>query len=345
MSTRDATLDIAKGLAIIAIVAGHVLRGLGNAGIVEKDGAGYLLADRAIYSLHLTVFAVAAGLLVAGAVDRRGVGPYLRHRLATFTWLYVLWSLPLGALQVVFSGSVNHGKDWATVLDLTHPQNHMWFFPWISVCSLAVALWRPWLTRTRAVVAILVSVAVSLVAWGWFGPFIFLQGHGLTAFFVISSCVGLVGFQRARAVLSVPSEAALFLVAGLVWWALMVWTPAAGPTYSKLERTASNIAVSVLATSLGVLAIFALSALLSRLGQASAWLAYVGVHSLEIFLAHTLATAGVRITLSKVGLSDPTLHMLLGTVMGVVVPLVVWAVTKRYLPWLWQAPRALTQKH
>lgn len=343
MSTRDATLDIAKGLAIIAIVAGHVLRGLGNADIVAKDGTGYLLADRAIYSLHLAVFAVAAGLLVAGAVDRRGVGPYLRHRLVTFTWLYVLWSLPLGALQVVFSGSVNHGKDWATVLDLTHPQNHMWFFPWIAVCTLVVALWRPWLTRARAVVAILVSVAVSMVAWGWFGPFIFLQGHGLTAFFVIASCVGLVGFQRARAALSVPSEAGLFLVGGIVWWAMMVWTPAAGPTYSKLERTVPNIALSVLATCVGVLAVFALSALLSRLRRVAGWLAYVGVHSLEIFLAHTLATASIRIALSKAGLADPAVHLVLGTVMGVVVPLVVWAATRRYLPWLWQAPKVLTR--
>ncbi|WP_175954779.1 acyltransferase [Schaalia sp. Marseille-Q2122] len=336
------TLDIAKGLAIIAIVVGHVLRGLGNAGIVAKEGAGYLLADRAIYSFHLAVFAVAAGLLVAGAVDRRGIGPYLRHRLVTFTWLYVLWSLPLGALQVVFSGSVNHEKDWATVLNLSQPQNHMWFFPWIAVCSLVVALWRPWLSRTRTVVAVLISVVVSLAAWGWFGPVIFLQGHGLTAFFVIAACVGLTGFQRVRGRLSMWHELPVFLAATMAWLLLVVMTPAAGPTYSKLERTVPNISVSVLATCLGVLAVFALSALLSRLRVVSEWLAYVGLHSLEIFLAHTLATAGVRIALSKIGLTDPMLHLLLGTMTGVVVPLALWLLTRRYLPWLWQAPKALT---
>lgn len=343
MSTRDATLDIAKGLAIIAIVVGHVLRGLGNAGIVAKDGGGYLLADRAIYSFHLAVFAVAAGLLVAGAVDRRSVGPYLRHRLVTFTWLYVLWSLPLGALQVVFSGSVNHGKDWATVLNLSQPQNHMWFFPWIAVCSLVVALWRPWLTRARAACAVLVSVALSLAAWGWFGPVIFLQGHGLTAFFVIAACVGLSAFQRLRGRLGVWHELPVFLTATVAWLLLMAMTPAAGPTYSKLERTVPNIAVSVLATCLGVVAVVAASALLSRVTVVAESLAYVGVHSLEIFLAHTLATAGVRIALSKIGLTDPMLHLLLGTIAGVVVPLALWLLTRRYLPWLWQAPKVLTQ--
>ena len=272
-----------------------------------------------------------------------GVGPYLRHRLVTFTWLYVLWSLPLGTLQVVFSGSVNHGKDWATVLNVSQPQNHMWFFPWIAVCSLLVALWRPWLTRTRAVLAVIVSVALSLVAWGWFGPVIFLQGHGLTAFFVVAACVGLPTFQRACGRRGVSQELPVFLAATVAWLCLIVLTPAAGPTYSKLERTVPHIAVSVVATCLGIVAVFAASTLLSRVKVASEWLAYVGVHSLEIFLAHTLATASVRIMLSRLGLSDPTLHLIVGTAAGIVVPLVLWVLTTRYLPWLWQAPHALAQ--
>lgn len=88
-SGRDTTVDIARGLAIVLIVYGHVLVGLVLPGLVAPDDP---LRDTlpVIYLFHLVVFAFTAGLFLAKGVDRRGVRPYLRTRLATLGWLYLL---------------------------------------------------------------------------------------------------------------------------------------------------------------------------------------------------------------------------------------------------------------
>jgi fucose 4-O-acetylase-like acetyltransferase len=61
---RDPTVDIAKGIAIIAIVLGQVLRGLSSAGILDAKTVQYQLVDRSLYMFHLSVFALLAGLFV-----------------------------------------------------------------------------------------------------------------------------------------------------------------------------------------------------------------------------------------------------------------------------------------
>lgn len=92
---RDRSIDAARGLAILLIVFGHVLVGLVLAGIVSWDHPVRRTLP-VIYLFHLTVFAFVAGIFVPRAVERNGVGPYLVTRLATFGWLYVLWSLVKG---------------------------------------------------------------------------------------------------------------------------------------------------------------------------------------------------------------------------------------------------------
>ncbi len=343
MKGRDATLDIAKGLAIIAIVAGHVLRGIGNAGLLDKESAVYLISDRAIYSLHLAVFAVAAGLVVSGAIERRGSVQYARQRLADFAWLYVVWSLLQGSLQVLMASAVNHGQDWASVLNLAEPKNHMWFFPWIAVCSLVVAWARPWTSAPRAWLWGLSSVALSVGVWGLFGPYLFLQGHGLTALFMLAAIWTLPRFQSFMAHLGTGTRLAVALGSGAVWAALMMWTPAAGPTYSKLVRTPVNVALSVVAVVCGIVAVLLLSALLAQLTRGVEWLAGLGRNSLQIFLAHVLALAGTRIVLVKLGISSPLVHLAVGTLAGVVGSLLLWQFTKTWLPWLWRAPTFLSR--
>ncbi|WP_026460540.1 acyltransferase family protein [Schaalia suimastitidis] len=345
MKHRDSSLDIAKGIAIIAIVAGHVVRGIGNAGLVSKDAVGYLLVDRAIYSFHLAVFALAAGFVVKNAVEKRGATSYTRRRLADFAWLYILWSLLQGSLQVLLAGSVNNGQSWASVFDLIHPDSHMWFFPWIALCCTFVAFTRPWVSPMRAVIIGGGALVLSVAVWGLFGPVIFLQGHGLSGYFVVATIISLGTYQYVRSRCSIGVEATVGLVAGGAWLTLMVYTPAAGPTYSKLVRTAPNIAVSVLATTLGVVAVLAVSALLSRFEATAKPLAYVGRYSLQIFLAHVLAMAATRIVLVKLGVTDVTVHVVLGTAVGTLVPLVLWHLTKVALPWLWRAPFALSGGH
>ena len=196
---RDGSVDVARGLAITGIAFGHVLRGVRSAGLVDGGSSAYLAADRAVYMVHVALFAAAAGLMVEAALARRGPVRYLRARLGDFAWVYVLWSVVQGLMQYALAGSVNSERTLGSVFALWRPANQMWFLPWIMVMTVLVTAAQPWRSRLRGLCSLLGAAALSIGCWGLFGPCIFLQGLGLSVFFFAAATVTLAGYARARA--------------------------------------------------------------------------------------------------------------------------------------------------
>lgn len=60
------------------------------------------------------------------------------------------------------------------------------------------------------------------------------------------------------------------------------------------------------------------------------WLARLGQASLAIYVMHVLAGSGARIVLQKLlGITSVSLHLLVGTVLGIVLPLLALRVFER----------------
>ncbi|WP_022867622.1 acyltransferase family protein [Schaalia vaccimaxillae] len=341
MPARDHSIDIARGIAIIAIVFGHVLRGVKNASLVAADAPWYLVVDRATYMIHLAIFAMAAGLMVHSSVQRRGSGPYLRDRLADFAWVYVIWSVLQGSLQYVLADAVNNGRSLQSVLTLWVPTNQMWFLPWIAVMSVFAVVARPWLSSTRTWVFLVVSAAISIASWGVFGPFIFAQGLGLTFFYGIGVTVGLSGYAQIRERLTPVLTWLGATACGLVYLTMAIFAQASAPTTTQFDRSPSTVALGVVCATAGVVAVFLASILVKPAGPVARLLAYLGRQSMVIFLAHTMALAAVRIVLMRLGFDSAALHLVLGTLGGVAGSLVAWWATRQRLPVLWSAPARL----
>jgi hypothetical protein len=57
----------------------------------------------------------------------------------------------------------------------------------------------------------------------------------------------------------------------------------------------------------------------------------LGVYSLEIYVAHTIASAGIRIALQKgLKVQDVNVHIILGTVGGLLLPLILNSLCRRF---------------
>jgi len=73
----------------------------------------------------------------------------------------------------------------------------------------------------------------------------------------------------------------------------------------------------------GIGAVVALALLLNKLNIDAA-IRFLGRHSLEIYLVHTIGSAAVRIALIKLAyVSDPASHLVLGTLAGLFLPIAV----------------------
>lgn len=342
MGQRDTSVDIAKGVAIVAIVVGHVLRGLRSAGMVDNDATWFVTTDRALYMVHLAVFAAAAGLMVRGSLMRRGTHVYLRERCGDFLWVYVVWSIAQGLLQYVLSSLVNTSRGLASVFTLWIPTNQMWFIPWIALVTVAASVAQPWRSRRRAALSVTGAAVVSLVSWGAFGPFIFVQGLGLSIFFFAGATLTHAGYARIRDALGGRGAVVLLSVSATVYALLIALGTAAAPTTTRYERTVLTIGQGVVCACAGVLAVMALSILLARTRVAGRVLVYLGRRSMPIFLAHTMALAATRIGLTRLGVDDVLVQAVVGTLVGVLGSVLLWRVTSARVPWLWQAPAALT---
>lgn len=78
-----------------------------------------------------------------------------------------------------------------------------------------------------------------------------------------------------------------------------------------------------------ILFMIALSMWLGRIRMQ--WLLFIGASSMTIYLMHILAGSGVRVILSKfMGIDSIPVHLLLGTLIGLVAPLVAQVIIKRY---------------
>lgn len=104
MSRRDTSIDLARGLAIGAIVVGHVNRGLISSGLGATWSPDL---DRVLYLFHLTVFAWLAGVFLRPVLVRRGTRAMLVDRMATFLWLYVLWHVLQVSVKLATASLVN----------------------------------------------------------------------------------------------------------------------------------------------------------------------------------------------------------------------------------------------
>ena len=334
---RDRSVDAARGIAIVAIVLGHVERGLASAGVLALDQAVPL--DRLVYLLHLSTFAYLSGLFVRRAVEREGPRRLMARRLTLFTWLYLLWTLVQGTVRVVASSLANTPVTFADVARIWIPEGQLWFLPWLVAVTAVAAVARPWCDRQRAVLLLVVSGMLAIVVWGYDPVYVFTRGWALLLPFLVGTLVTARG--HAAVAQRVLPMATVALVGGLVWVWIGLGTAAVPPTTGGEMRTATTVALGIAGCLAGTVAALSVAALLVRTPFVAP-LAAVGRRSLEIFLAHIVVAAGVRIVLVRIGVDDPVVLLAAGTVLGVLVPMAASVVAARAgWTWLFGLPRAL----
>ena len=141
MKDRDSFLDIAKGLAIILVVIGHVIQG-------SAENFDDLLGFKIIYSFHMPLFIFLSGAVASIAYRSELVKGGLNSG-------YQIAKLKLGksAIRLLLpfiawcavSQLINHHSDGvfsALVLAFRRPDTALWFLLAIFYCSLLTSFFQ-----------------------------------------------------------------------------------------------------------------------------------------------------------------------------------------------------------
>jgi peptidoglycan/LPS O-acetylase OafA/YrhL len=116
------------------------------------------------------------------------------------------------------------------------------------------------------------------------------------------------------------------------------------PTAASPDRSPVPLAWGVLGSVSGLVLVLAVSALLAR-APGTGLVAALGRRSMEIYLGHILVGSLTRAALVGLGVSDGLLHLVVGTVTGVLVPVLVWWVAGRVgAAWLFALPKGVERR-
>lgn len=340
---RFEVIDAARGLIIILVVLNHVVNGLRASTLMTKEHWLYEVNSQ-LYLSRMPALALILGLFMAAGVAKGGTRAYIRRRVEFGIYIYAVWYVISGLSEVVSSRVKNVPKDPADLLQIWIMPGVLWFLPYLAVAAIVVAPLAPWRSRQRLLVTAAILVPVTVVSWGW-NPDVFgLRGLALLVF---TAAGAAIGFRRLGHSLDTHWRA--WTVAGLVAGAAAVTLYSDHLNPSTVDVSARGDLVpeftwadrppSMLVACLGVVCFLGVSVLLHRWRVTARPLVFAGRHTLEIFVVHTIVTAATRIALEKLGITDLTVHIVAGMLLGVLLPLFLAVLAPRLrLTWLFAVP-------
>lgn len=307
-------VDYAKGIGIILVVYGHVLRGIKDAamGIFPEF---FYYSDNIVYSFHMPLFFFLSGMFVNKSLSK-GKG-FIGDKIKTIVYPYFLWSLISGGVQVLMSNYTTKGRQIEDLFVILHqPLGEYWFLYVLFLCYLLYAF----LARFFSVYLIFSAAVAAYFLVPYVEPWVLNVIKLLLknfVFFVLGALfVSLASWEKS------PKPSAWAVLAIIVVFFLL--QAASFPAHIE-----NFLTVELLLAVFGIFMVITASMALAQ-GRGVPVLRYIGSLSLPIYVSHVLAASGIRIVLSKfLHYNDVTVHAILGMTLGLLFPIFLVYLTRK----------------
>lgn len=312
-------VDYAKGIGIFLVVFGHTIRGLFNSFILAQSPF-WLNLNHWIYAFHMPLFFLLSGLFIERSVSKQFLS-FLSNRIKVIVYPYFLWSIIQTLIQFFLSKytnkSVNILDIWTIIYD---PIMQFWFLYTLFFISILFVIIHHlkgnllFFLIFSIVFYLLYCFGFNLGSWG----VIYLACRYII-YFAVGACIGS-SINLMSKLNKLDNKAIIgIMITGFL-----------GVTLGVGLNLYENKFFIPLWAFLGIFASIALSISLERLNLAK-FIQQWGLFSLEIYVAHTIFSAMLRIILQKVfGYADPIPHLILGTLIGIYAPILLALVCKRF---------------
>ncbi len=336
-ASRIQAIDVARAVTIIGVVFNHTILGFISAGLIAKN-TSIAEINAALYIFRMPALVLIAGLFIPGGVGKNGAGGYIGRRLTLLIYLYVLWYYIQTPIEIATSGVKNHPKAVWSLLTLWWPPAQLWFLPFLAVVTVFVAATVAIRSLVRRGIILTALVGAGVALWSFAPNIIGLRGLALVSFLAIGAAIGL---RRMGAWLCQPAllHLAVLAIASTAFTALFVSFPLEPATLD--HRVAFDLrALSAAAAACGVAALLSAAALVARTGAVAIWLAKLGErYTLEIYLAHIIAVAGLRILGTRMGIDNVPILAAACVTGGVLLPvLLAKSLERAGIRWVFEPP-------
>jgi len=305
-------LDYAKGIGIMLVVLGHIVRGLVDNSLVSANDPRFQWFDFTLYTFHMPLFFLISGMTAEASLER-GKRNFIKGKIWTIAFPYVLWSLLFGTLRVLFS-SKDVTWDRLAWIGL-YPMSIFWFLYVLFLCHMAFAFFpaqRRYFLFGASAGALIVSEFVPqdvkniwppLFYFFWAMPF-YMAGHFLRK----------TATTIAVKVWAVPLLALAFATSVLVAHAVAQWR------YQSIFAVPAGI--------FGIALVIALARVIR--GKAGLALTVLSAASMTIYVSHTLIASIARKLLDKAHINSVPINIFILFLICIGLPVLAYFSLKRF---------------
>lgn len=307
-------IDFAKGVAIFLVVLGHAIRGVQGSGFPLHSF--WLELDVLIYAFHMPLFFALSGWFYIRSIAKRTFVSFATNRLERIVYPMVLWTYIFFGLKLL-AGEYSNTPITADEFPLIPIPGllHFWFLWDVLILSiiaypLRLALRNDSVASSVWVLAAVIVLGLQFIqvpssALPWIG-----SALNNAPFFLLGVVGGQISiFRRIGA-----GGLVVFVVV------LAMWSNLAQSELRAVGSFALVVCALGLLEKLDARSPAGLRSVLSALGTAS----------MTIYVAHTIFSAAFREALIVAAVVDSSVHILAGTIVGIVGPLALLSVS-RYL--------------
>lgn len=309
---RNVLVDKLKGYACFLVLFGHVIMGIRLAGMnIPSFFEG---VEKFVWSFHVALFMFLSGVVYKETDEWKNkktkVG-FIIHKLLNLGIPYVVFS----AIYILINSFVGGTNTHSTASDILYiwktPIAQYWFlyalFFLFCIWAGLSGILKNWQTTLLAVLI------------GYLAP---LCGLSLGSFDIVFSSALAFGIGT---VINFSNLSKLPTISKYIAVSAHVATGVLLITFGKIEEPF----VKEIMILFGIYSSIMFISLLANCKIVARFLLFMNKYSFQIYLLHTIFTAGIRIILIRINITQWWIHIILGTVCGIVFSVLASLIAKK----------------
>ncbi len=309
---RNVLVDRLKGYACFLVLFGHVIMGIRLAGIDIPEF--FWGMEKFIWSFHVALFLFLSGVVyrVTGEwKSKKTKSGFILYKLYTlgipyiaFSVVYILINSLVGESNTDFSVS-NIFYIWKT------PVAQYWYlyalFFLFCIWTFLSGIIKNW------------HITLIVVLIGYLAPLFGIPLGSLDVVFYSALAFGVGTFVNFKNLTKLPNRTK---------WLIVSMHIAVGVVLILLDKIEAPF-IKELMILFGIYSSIMFISIIQNMKLISHLLDFVSKYSFQIYLLHTIFTAGIRIILLRVNIAQWWIHVILGTVCGLVFSVLAAVIAKK----------------